>query len=143
MQDLSNLGLNTTKYLKIVMQKENQRQVKNDKLTIRILPEELKLYRLFVLKSEYKNVSELVRDAVREKILRDFKPNPTHHPFEHYSSLLEDELTANFENEIEKLTENVNLKKIDKDILIDVLQKQLLNDIIAISILRRKIEENE
>ena len=54
--------------LEEVLEKENAKKPKGEKLTIRILPEEIALYQQYVDLTEYKNISDLVRKAVREKI---------------------------------------------------------------------------
>jgi hypothetical protein len=43
------------------------------------------------------------------------------------------------ENEIERLAENIDVSTIDKELLIDFIQKQQVSSAIAISLLRKKI----
>ena len=54
--------------LQEVLDKENAKKQKDEALRIRVLPEELALYQRYVDLTEYKNISDLVRRAVREKI---------------------------------------------------------------------------
>ncbi|MCK5343798.1 MAG: hypothetical protein KAR20_10360, partial [Candidatus Heimdallarchaeota archaeon] len=54
--------------LRKVLENENSNKPKGEKLTIRMLPEEIALYQYYVHLTEYKNVSDLVRKSVREKI---------------------------------------------------------------------------
>lgn len=61
--------------LEEVLEKENEKKPKGEKLTIRMLPEEIALYQHYVDLTEYKNISDLVRKAVREKIKNIFIPN--------------------------------------------------------------------
>ena len=54
--------------LEEVLEKENAKKPKGEKLTIRMLPEKIALYQYYVDLTEYKNFSDFVRKAVREKI---------------------------------------------------------------------------
>ena len=46
--------------LEEVLEKENAKKPKGEKLTIRMLPEELELYQHYVDLTEYKSISDLV-----------------------------------------------------------------------------------
>jgi len=68
--------------LEEVLEKENAKNPKGEKLTIRMLPEELTLYQHYVDLTEYKSISDLVRKAVREKIKKVIIPtNPVEQRF--------------------------------------------------------------
>jgi hypothetical protein len=68
--------------LEDVLERENEKKPKNDKLTLRVLSEELALYQHYVDLTEYKNISDLVRKAVREKIKNLIIPqNPVEQRF--------------------------------------------------------------
>ena len=44
------------------------------------------------------------------------------------------------ENEIEKIVENIDVRNIDKDMIMDFIQKQQVSSAIGISMLRKKME---
>lgn len=133
--------------LEEVLQKENAKKPKGEKLTIRILPEEIALYQHYVELTEYKNISDLVRKAVREKIKNIIIPNnPVEQRFlgtwgihRKIGKAIEKQVSE-IENEIDKIVEHVDASSIDNDLLIDFIQKQQVSSAIAISILRKKME---
>jgi len=134
--------------LQEVLENENSKKPKGEKLTIRILPEEISLYQLYVDLTEFKNVSELIRKAVREKIKSLIIPNnPVEQRFlgtwgihRKIGKAIEKQVLS-IENEIEKLVENIDVNNIDEDLLIDFIQKQQVSSAIAISLLRKKKQE--
>ena len=132
--------------LQEVIEKENAKKPKGEKLTIRMLPEEISLYQHYVDSTEYKNISDLVRQAVREKIKKIIIP---HNPIEQrflgtwgihrkIGKAIEKHV-FDVENEIEKIAEEIDVSTIDKELLIDFIQKQQVSSAIAISLLRKKI----
>jgi Arc/MetJ-type ribon-helix-helix transcriptional regulator len=131
--------------LRKVLEQENLNKPKGEKLTIRMLPEELALYQHYVHLTEYKNVSDLVRRAVREKIRNIVIPkNPIEQRFlgtwgihRKIGDAIEKQVDE-IENEIEDLVENIDVSSIDEDLLIDFIQKQQVSSAIAISLLRKK-----
>lgn len=134
--------------LQEVLKKDNAKKPKNEKLTIRILPEELALYQHYVDLTEYKNISDLVRKAVREKINKMYIPtNPVEQRFlgtwgihRKIGKAIEKHVFE-VENEIEKIAEGIDVSTIENDLLIDFIQKQQVSSAIAISLLRKKMEE--
>jgi len=137
------------KKLEGVLEKENENKPKGEKLSIRILPEEIALYQHYVDLTEYKNISDLVRQSVREKIKKVIIPkNSTEQRFlttwgihRKIGKTIEKHVQE-VENEIEKIAENIDTSKIDNDLLIDFIQKQQVSSAIAISLLRRKMVED-
>ncbi len=131
--------------LQEVLDEENKRTPKADKLTIRMLPEEISLYQHYVELTEYKNISELIRQTVREKIKKIIVPNNTIEQrflgtwgiHRKIGKAIEKEV-VHIENEIEKLVDNINVEDMDEDLLIDFIQKQQVSSAIAISLLRKK-----
>ena len=132
--------------LEEVIEKENAKKPKGEKLTIRMLPEEISLYQHYVDSTDYKNISDLVRQAVREKIKKIIIP---HNPIEQrflgtwgihrkIGKAIEKHV-FDVENEIEKLAKEIDVSSIDKELLIDFIQKQQVSSAIAISLLRKKI----
>lgn len=112
-----------------------------------MLPEEIALYQYYVDSTEYQNISDLVRQSVRDKIKKIIVP---HNPVEQRAlaglwgihrkigkTIEKKGITV--ENEIEKLVEDVDVSEIDQDLLIDFIQKQQVGSAIAISMLRKKI----
>jgi hypothetical protein len=135
------------KKLQDVVEKENAKKTKEDKVTIRMLPEEVSLYQYYVDSTEYKNISDLVRQSVREKIKKLIVPhNPVEQRFlggvwgihRKIGKAIEKEV-LDVENYIEKMVENIDVNAIDQDFLIDFIQKQQVSSAIAISMLRKKI----
>ena len=134
--------------LQEVLKKDNAKKPKNEKLTIRILPEELALYQHYVDLTEYKTISDLVRKAVREKIKKIYIPtNPIEQRFlgtwgihRKIGKAIEKHV-LDVENEIEKIAEKIDVSTIENDILIDFIQKQQVSSAIAISLLRKKLDE--
>ncbi|MHA1146816.1 MAG: hypothetical protein ACTSR8_01070 [Promethearchaeota archaeon] len=134
--------------LKEVLDKENAKKPKEDKLTIRMLPEEVALYQYYVDSTEYKNISDLVRKSVREKIETLIIPkNPVEQRFlgtwgihRKIGKAIEKQVVQ-VENEIERLVDNIDVSSIDEDLLIDFIQKQQVSSAIAISLLRKKLNE--
>ena len=130
----------------LVLEKENAKKPKGETLTIRILPEELALYQHYVDLTEYKNISDLVRKAVREKIEKMHIPsNPVEQRFlgtwgihRKIGKAIEKHVLE-VENEIEKIAETIDVSAIDDELLIDFIQKQQVSSAIAISLLRKKI----
>ena len=51
-----------------VVKKRNKNVARDQKLSIRVLPEEIALYKQIVNLTEYKNVSELIRESVSKQI---------------------------------------------------------------------------
>ncbi|MHA1988613.1 MAG: hypothetical protein ACW98D_18425 [Promethearchaeota archaeon] len=133
--------------LEEVLEKENAKKPKGEKLTIRILPEEIALYQHYVDLTEYKNISDLVRKAVREKIEKIRIPsNPVEQRFisswgihRKIGKAIEKHV-AEIENEINKIAEDIDVSNVDDETLIDFIQKQQVSSAIAISLLRKKIE---
>ncbi|MHA2180623.1 MAG: hypothetical protein ACXAAH_04275 [Promethearchaeota archaeon] len=131
--------------LEKVLEKENAKKPKGQKLAIRMLPEEIALYQYYVELTEYKNISDLVRQSVREKIKKIFIPNnPIEQRFlgtwgihRKIGKAIEKQVSE-IENEIEKITENIDVSNIDNELLIDFIQKQQVSSAIAISLLRKK-----
>ena len=135
------------KKLQEVVEKENKRKPKEDKVTIRMLPEEVALYQYYVDSTEYKNISDLVRQSVREKIKKLIVPhNPVEQRFlagawgihRKIGKAIEKKV-LDVENHIEKMVEDIDVTGIDQDMLIDFIQKQQVSSAIAISMLRKKI----
>ena len=132
--------------LQEVLKKDNAKKPKNEKLTIRILPEELALYQHYVDLTEYKTISDLVRKAVREKIKKINLPNnPIEQRFlgtwgihRKIGKAIEKHVLE-VENEIEKIAETIDVSTIENDLLIDFIQKQQVSSAIAISLLRKKM----
>jgi len=132
--------------LQEVLEKENEKKPKADKLSIRILPEEVALYQYYADSVGYKNISELVRDSVRTRIKKIIVPkNPLEQRFlstwgihRKIGKAIEKEV-VNVENEIEKIVEKIDVSDIDEDLLIDFIQKQQVSSAIAISMLRKKL----
>ena len=135
--------------LQEVLAKENAKKPKDDQLTIRMLPEELALYQQYVDLTEYKNISDLVRKAVREKIERIRIPKNEVEQralqgiwgiHRKIGKAIEKHVLE-VENEIEKIAEGIDVSTIENDLLIDFIQKQQVSSAIAISLLRKKMEE--
>jgi len=132
--------------LKEVLEKENAKKPKGEKLTIRMLPEEIVLYQHYVDLTEYKSISDLVRKTVREKIKKVIIPtNPVEQRFlgtwgihRKIGKAIEKQVLE-IENEIEKVVENIDVSTIDNELLIDFIQKQQVSSAIAISLLRKKM----
>jgi len=132
--------------LQEVLEKENEKKPKADKLSIRMLPEEVALYQYYVDSVGYKNISELVRDSVRDRIKKIIVPkNPIEQRFlgtwgihRKIGKAIEKEV-IHVENEIEKIVEDIDVSGIDEDMLIDFIQKQQVSSAIAISMLRKKM----
>ncbi len=132
--------------LQEVLEKENEKKPKADKLSIRMLPEEVALYQYYVDSVGYKNISELVRNSVRERIKKIIVPkNPLEQRFlgtwgihRKIGKAIEKEV-IHVENEIEKIVEDIDVSEIDEDMLIDFIQKQQVSSAIAISMLRKKM----
>ncbi|MFX1427973.1 MAG: hypothetical protein ACFFBE_16085 [Promethearchaeota archaeon] len=111
-----------------------------------MLPEEIALYQHYVDLTEYKNISDLVRKAVREKIEKMHIPaNPVEQRFlgtwgihRKIGKAIEKHV-LDVENEIEKIAEHIDASTINNDLLIDFIQKQQVSSAIAISLLRKKI----
>ncbi|KKN08975.1 hypothetical protein LCGC14_1051230 [marine sediment metagenome] len=130
-----------------LVEKENAGKPKAEKLTIRVLPEEIALYQHYVDLTEYKNVSELVRSSVREKIKKITLPsNQVEQRFlgvwgihRRIGKTIEKKVFE-IENEIEKVVENIDVRNIDEDSIIDFIQKQQVSSAIGISMLRKKME---
>ncbi len=133
--------------LEEVLEKENAKKPKGEKLTIRILPEEIALYQQYVDLTEYKNISDLVRKAVREKIKNIILPsNPVEQRFigtwgihRKIGKAIEKHVSE-IENEVDKVVEKIDVSNVDNDLLIDFIQKQQVSSAIAISLLRKKME---
>ena len=131
--------------LQEVLDKENAKKPKDETLTIRILPEELALYQHYVDLTEYKNISDLVRKAVREKINKMHIPsNPIEQRFLgtwgiHRKIGKAIDIAKEI---IEKIAEHIDVGTIDDDLLIDFIQKQQVSSAIAISLLRKKFAQN-
>ncbi|MBA7515047.1 hypothetical protein ES705_07085 [subsurface metagenome] len=132
--------------LEDVLEKENAKKPKGETLTIRMLPEELALYQHYVDLTEYKNISDLVRKTVREKIRKVIIPtNPMEQRFlgtwgihRKIGKAIEKHVLE-IGNEIEKIVEHIDVSTIDNELLIDFIQKQQVSSAIAISLLRKKI----
>ena len=135
--------------LRKVLENENSNKPKGEKLTIRMLPEEIALYQYYVHLTEYKNVSDLVRKSVREKIRSIVIPkNPIEQRFlgtwgihRKIGEAIEKQVNE-IENEIENIVENIDVSNIDEDLLIDFIQKQQVGSAIAISLLRKKKQKD-
>lgn len=133
--------------LEEVLEKENAKKPKGEKLTIRILPEEIALYQHYVDLTEFRNISELVRQSVRDKIKTLVIPNnPVEQRFlgtwgihRKIGKAIEDQIVE-IENEIEKVIENIDVSTIDENMIIDFIQKQQLGSVIAISMLQKKMQ---
>lgn len=133
--------------LEEVLEKENAKKPKGEKLTIRILPEEIALYQQYVDLTEYKNISDLVRKTVREKIKNIILPsNPVEQRFigtwgihRKIGKAIEKHVSE-IENEVDKVVERIDVSNVDNDLLIDFIQKQQVSSAIAISLLRKKME---
>jgi Arc/MetJ-type ribon-helix-helix transcriptional regulator len=133
--------------LEEVLKKENAKKPKGEKLTIRMLPEEIALYQHYIELTEYKNISDLVRKAVREKIKKIIIPNnPVEQRFlrtwgihRKIGKAIEKHVSE-IENEIDKIVEKIDESNIDDELLIDFIQKQQVSSAIAISLLRKKLE---
>ncbi|MFX1344143.1 MAG: hypothetical protein ACFFBC_00130 [Promethearchaeota archaeon] len=133
--------------LEEVLEKENAKKPKGETLTIRMLPEELALYQHYVDLTEYKSISDLVRKTVREKIKKVIIPtNPIEQRFlgtwgihRKIGKAIEKQVLE-IENEIEKVVENIDVSAIDNELLIDFIQKQQVSSAIAISLLRKKMD---
>ncbi len=144
---LTNFDEKILKKLEDLVEKENAKKPKEDKVTIRMLPEEVALYQYYVDSTEYKNISELVRQSVREKIKNLIVPhNPVEQRFlagvwgihRKIGKAIEKKV-IDVENHIEKLVEDIDVSEIDQDLLIDFIQKQQVGSAIAISMLRKKL----
>lgn len=48
---------------------------------------------------------------------------------------------SEIENEIDKIVEDIDVNNIDNELLIDFIQKQQVSSAIAISLLRKKMED--
>jgi hypothetical protein len=135
--------------LEEVLKKENAKKPKGEKLAIRMLPEEIALYQHYVELTEYKTISDLVRQSVREKIKKISVPsNPVEQRFltswgihRKIGKAIEKKVSE-IENEIDKIAENIDVSNIDDELLIDFIQKQQVSSAIAISLLRKKMNEN-
>jgi len=132
--------------LEEVLKKENAKKPKGEKLTIRILPEEIALYQHYVDLTEYKNISDLFRKAVREKIEKIKIPsNPVEQRFigtwciHHTIGKAIEKQVDEIENEIDQIAETIDVSNIDNELLIDFIQKQQVSSAIAISLLRKKM----
>ena len=109
-------------------------------MTIRILPEEIALYQHYVDLTEYKNISDLVRKAVREKIEKIRIPsNEVEQRFisswgihRKIGKAIEKHVSE-IENEIDKIAETIDVSNVDDETLIDFIQKQQVSSAIAIS----------
>lgn len=132
--------------LQEVLDKENAKTPKKDKLSIRMLPEEISLYQYYVDAVGYKNISDLVRDSVRTRIKKIIIPKNeieqrylgTWGIHRKIGKTIEKEIIQ-VENEIEKIVEDIDVSDIDEDMLIDFIQKQQVGSAIAISMLRKKM----
>ena len=133
--------------LEEVLEKENAKKPKGEKLAIRILPEEVALYQQYVELTEYKNISELVRKAVREKIQKIIVPtNPVEQRFisswgihRKIGKAIEKKISeSNIENEIEKIADGIDVSDIDDDLLLDLIHKQHINGAILTALVRKK-----
>jgi len=131
--------------LRKVIEQENLNKPKGEKLTIRMFPEEIALYQYYVHLTEYKNVSDLVRKAVREKIRSIVIPkNPIEQRFlgtwgihRKIGEAIEEQINE-VEDEIEDIVENIDVSAINEDLLIDFIQRQQVSGAIAISLLKKK-----
>jgi len=128
-----------------VLEKENAKKPKDEKLTIRMLPEAIALYQHYVDLTEYKSISDLVRKTVREKMKIIIPTNPVSQRFlgtwgihRKIGKAIEKQVLE-IENEIEKVVENIDVSTIDNELLIDFIQKQQVSSAIAISLLRKKM----
>ncbi|MFW9820969.1 MAG: hypothetical protein ACFFE5_15285 [Candidatus Thorarchaeota archaeon] len=91
----------------------------------------ISLYQHYVDTTDYKNISDLVRQAVREKIQKIIIPkNPLEQRFlgtwgihRKIGKAIEKHV-LDIENEIEKLLDNIDVNNINKELLIDFIQKQ-------------------
>ena len=135
--------------LQEVVEKENAKKPKEDKVTIRMMPEEVALYQYYVDSTEYKNISDLIRQSVREKIKKLIVPhNPVEQRFlagawgihRKIAKAIEKKV-IDVENEIEKLVEDIDVDGIEQDVLVDFIQKQQVSSAIAISMLRKKLSD--
>lgn len=137
--------------LEEVLRKKNEKKPMGEKLTIRILPEELALYQHYVNLTEYKNLSDLVRNAVREKIEKIIIPhNPVEERFigiwgiyRKIGKAIGKEINeSEIENRIEKIAEKVTLEsdeQIDSEKLLELIKMQHINDAILTAIVQRKL----
>ncbi len=133
--------------LENVLKEENAKKTKAEKLTIRILPEEIALYQYYVDLTEFKNVSELIRKSVREKIKKITLPsNEVEQRFlgvwginRKIGKAIEKKVVE-IENDIEKIVENIDVQDLDENLIIDFIQKQQVSSAIGISMLRKKME---
>ncbi len=136
------------KKLENVLKEENAKKPKAEKLTIRILPEEIALYQYYVDLTEFKNVSELIRKSVREKIKEITLPsNETEQRFlgvwgihRKIGKAIEKKVVE-IENDIEKIVENIDVQDLDEELIIDFIQKQEVSSAIGIYMLRKKMEK--
>ena len=132
--------------LQDVLDKENAKKTKADKLSIRMLPEEVALYQYYADSVGYKNISDLVRDSVRARIKKIVVPkNAIEQRFlgtwgihRKIGKTIEKQIIQ-VENEIEKIVEDIDVSGIDQDMLIDFIQKQQVSSAIDISMLRKKM----
>ncbi len=97
--------------------------------------------------TEFKTISSLIRTSVREKIEKIFIPsNAMEQRFlgvwgihRKIGKIIEKKVIE-IENEIEKIVENIDVRNIDKDMIMDFIQKQQVSSAIGISMLRKKME---
>lgn len=61
--------------LEEVLEKENAKKPKGEKLTIRMFPEEIALYQHYVDLTEYKSISDLVRNLKIKLLYLFFRTN--------------------------------------------------------------------
>ena len=97
--------------------------------------------------TEFKNVSELIRKSVREKIKKIILPsNEVEQRFlgvwgihRKIGKVIEKKVVE-IENNIEKIVENIDVQDLDENLIIDFIQKQQVSSAIGISMLRKKLE---
>lgn len=126
----------------------NNTKPRDQKVTIRVLPEEKAFYRQIVNLTEFKNVSELIRESVRKQIKNIHIPsNPLEERFltvfgihRKIRKIIEKEVVE-IENEIEKAVEEIDVTDLDEDLLIDFIQKMQMSSALGISLLRRKKDQ--
>ena len=136
--------------LENIIDMENAKKPKNEKLSIRVLPEEIALYEHYVNMTEYKNISDLIRKSVRAQIKKIVIPKSAIEQrflgiwgiHRKIGKAIEGQIN-HIENEIEKIVEKIDVNNIDEEMLLDFIQKQQVSSVIAISLLRKKISEND
>ena len=131
----------------------NKKMTRDQKITIRLLPGELAMYKQIVSQTEFKNVSDLFRGSVK-KLLKKI-PMASNDVEGRFLNVLGvhrkvgEKIGKKIENKvddagnaIEKIAENIDISKWSEEDIMDFIQNSNLSGAVAISMLRKKRYQN-